>query len=235
MTRLVQIESGFRPESPVVLVRGYLNRGDGRERLGWIRALRQYGHCGPIFEFDWDASSRARFASNVIGFRDWRSLKARARAAGQQVLPRLLEERDWHGLTLVGASAGARIVYHALGAAGLPPGKVRHAILLGGAIKRSGSKDWDSVARSLDGTLVNVYSRRDAVLAAFYRAASRGAACGTGPIESRRANVANVDVSDLVRGGFLHLSAHSRYPRALAGRVRSALLEASPAQYVEHI
>jgi hypothetical protein len=138
-------------------------------------------------------------------------------------LPHLLEDSGWSNVTLVGASAGARIVYHALGSGLLSPGRVRDAILLGAAIKRSGKKDWDAAAAGLTGKLVNVYSRRDAVLSTFYRAASRGAPCGTGPIEATQNNVINLDASDLVRGGFLHLLAHARYHRALAKRVRAAL------------
>jgi len=210
------IDDGLWDCTPTVLVRGYLNRGEGRQRRDWLRSLREAGHRGRVYELEWDASSPRRFAANVIGFKDWRDVKARARHVGRVVLPQLLNDLPHATVNLVGASAGARIAYHALLSDRLAPGKVNDVILLGAAIKRDGTRDWGRAALSVTGKLINVYSRKDTVLAMLYRAASGGGlACGTGPISATNPRIVNVDVTNVVRGGFLHLMAHGRYGRAL--------------------
>lgn len=219
--QLKQISQGVPGNPTVVLVRGYLNGGAGKRRRQWLAALRRGGFEGVVLELEWDASSVLRFATNVVGYRDWRALKERAAAVGRDVLPRLLAARGERDVILVGASAGARIVYHCLRSEHLPRQIVQDAWLLGGALGRHAEKDWHSVVSGLSGKLVNVYAPQDVVLKTLYRAASRGAhACGTGPIECPHPRVVSVDATNLMGTRRLSLTTHGRYFRALAERAR---------------
>jgi hypothetical protein len=146
-------------------------------------------------------------------------------------LPRLLRELNEAQVSLIGISAGARIIYHALSSGDLNDIEIQNAVLLGGAIRRRGeSKDWSAAARAVSGKLVNVYSKRDVVLATAYKATNLGKSpCGLGPIKAEDPRIVNIDATQVVRGGFLHLAAHSRYRAALSEEVGNLLWRAEAA------
>lgn len=226
LPRIVCVDNGSSGiQEAVVLVRGYMYRKARENRGEWLRSIRAAGFRGDVFELQWDASDPKRFLTNVMGFRDWKNLKRQARETGRSQMPVLLQELNDRRISLIGVSAGARIIYHALSSGELSGLSIHHAVLLGAAIRRRGeSKDWSRAAESLSGNLINVYSKRDTVLATAYKATNLGKSpCGLGPIRASDPNIVNLDATQIVRGGFLHLAAHGRYQVALSQEVGSLL------------
>ena len=104
-------------------------------------------------------------------------------------------------ISLVGFSLGARLIYSLLakGHGGDLP--VADVVLLGGAIRRDSSHDWEGAADAIAGSLVNLHSERDPILKLLLKNRRFGqAACGLKPIKNKKEHprIFNVDVSDKV-------------------------------------
>lgn len=213
---LVLTERGNR-ERALVLVRGYLNRQRGKQRERWLSAIRGAGFRGDVYEFAWDASTPLRFATNVWNYRDWHAVSRRARLAGRYLLPKVLSNLEHQHVSVVGASAGGALVFHALSSPLLSPGKVHSAWLLGAALPRDRDcADWRAALSRVSGELHNVYCPNDLVLSSVYSAAAGGGrACGTGPIPFVDARLFNWDASEWIGGERRSLASHTNYAAAL--------------------
>ncbi len=215
---LVLAEAGDHREA-LVLVRGYLNRQRGMQRERWLSSIRRAGFRGAVYEFAWDASTPSRFLTNVWRLSDWRQVNHRARMAGQDLLPTALRCLREPKISLVGASAGAIVVFHALCSPLLAQlGVIHSAWLLGAALRRDRTHtEWETVLRGLSGTLHNVYSDTDWVLSSLYPAVANGRqACGAGPIDYVNERLVNWDATAWIGEARRSLAGHGNYAGALA-------------------
>lgn len=220
------LSRGENRAETLVLVRGYMHTNAPARTAAWVDAIRGGGFRGDVYQLCWDASHSRAALSNVFGFRDWKRMKRRARDTGRRYLGELLDEVPGESLTLVGVSAGARVLYHGLTAveAETTTGtRVHDVVLLGGAIRSTGKKDWKRVACGIRGRLINVYSRRDVVLTTLYRATARGLPCGAAPLRLDHERICDLDATEVARGGLFHLEAHARFREALRVVVGPAL------------
>lgn len=205
------------PDEAIVLVRGYLNRQRGRQRERWLSAIRGAGFRGEVYEFVWDASSPWRFAANLWRYRDWHATAARARRVGRYALSARLGRLPHARVDLVGASAGAALVFHALGSPLLQPGKVRSAWLLGAALATDRChSEWQQVLARVEGRVHNVYCANDVVLATVFAAVTGASACGAGPVTVDHPRFFNWDASPWVGGSRRSMASHANYALALS-------------------
>lgn len=215
---LVLTEAGDARHA-LVLVRGYLNRQRGRQRECWLASVRRAGFRGAVYEFAWDASTPSRFLTNVWRLNDWRQVNQRASLSGQNLLPAALHRLREPKISLIGASAGAVVVFHALSSPALAQSGVVHsAWLLGAALRRDRtSVEWEAVLGGLSGTLNNVYSNTDWVLSSLYPAVANGSqACGAGPIPHVHERLVNWDATAWLGEAPRSLAGHGNYARAVA-------------------
>ncbi|KAI5291507.1 hypothetical protein KEM52_000146, partial [Ascosphaera acerosa] len=128
--------------------------------------------------------------------------KRRADKAGEILADALIDRAQGERpVVLVGFSLGARVVHACLaslarrGAFGL----VESAVLMGAPVGCDPA-DWARMRAVVSGRLVNVYSRRDAVLKFLFRAASlQFGLAGLEPVD-KVSGVENYDFTDLVAG-----------------------------------
>lgn len=230
--KLILIEKSMGVDEALLLIRGYLSerKREPEDNANWQRSIRAAGWRGPIYYLWWDASSSAVFFLNalliitrvpmppfhrvlqVLGragisltalFFHWRKVKRRAKRVGYNYLPELLSLIPESKVTIVGFSLGALIAYYGLINMGkLESHVINNVILLGGAVMRDESKDWNKVIEPLEGKIINVFNGRDYLLRYFFRMAQVNpkSPCGLKPIKFSHPKIINVDATEQMSG-----------------------------------
>jgi hypothetical protein len=133
----------------------------------------------------------------------WRKVKRRAKRVGHHYLPELLSLIPESKVTIMGFSLGALIAYHGLINMGsLDSPVINNVILLGGAVARDESKDWNKVIKPLEGKIINVFNGRDYMLRYLFRMAQVNpmSPCGLKPIKLSHSKIINVDATKEMSG-----------------------------------
>ena len=142
----------------------------------------------------------------------WHVAMVKSMMTGALIADMLCRTRQRRDFILVGHSLGARVIFYALQnlAASSQKPRIRHAILLGGAVGAD-KEDWEIAASAVSGKIINCYSKHDDVLRYLYKFGTvfRSAPIGRNEIPIKLPKVENLDVSDLVKG-------HMRYKPCLA-------------------
>lgn len=141
----------------------------------------------------------------------WSVAKKRADTTGA-ALAGILARVETDSFILVGHSLGARVMATTASLLGTLPGpsRLESVHLLGAAVSSTG--DWHTLNESVTGHVWNYHSRNDQVLSKVYRIAQVGQrAAGVYGLQSRLANITNVDCSKSVDGHSAYFSkAHLR-------------------------
>jgi hypothetical protein len=230
--RLILIEESIGVDEALLLIRGYLSerKREPEDNAHWQRSLREAGWRGPIYYLWWDASSSAAFFLNALliitrlpmppfhkvlqvlsraGISvtalliHWRKVKRRAKRVGRNYLPELLNLIPESKVTIMGFSLGALIAYYGLINMGNRESHViNNVILLGGAVARDKSKDWNKVIEPLEGKIINVFNGRDYMLRYLFRMAQVNpkSPCGLKPIKLNHPKIINIDATEEMSG-----------------------------------
>ena len=136
----------------------------------------------------------ARLADNP-----WHSAMLNAEKAGS-LLAEAISRTDGKSYTLIGHSLGARVVFFALLAlAKKQDVAVDYAILLGAAVGRNKTEDWQTAAQLTRYGLYNCYSSNDGILRFLYQGANLGMSRPAGLAEAA-GSCDNLDCSKWVAG-----------------------------------
>ena len=200
--------SGKRGSSErLVFVSGFHTSDYRDESLrGWVRAFRRAGWRGSVHWLWWDSFNSHRRFCRLWDALEWAGANRKARRAGE-LMPRVLRGvGGTGGLTLVGHSLGAKVIFEALLA--LPEENdlpLKNVIFLAGAVHADRDDDWAAAARRISGALCNVVNERDGVLGTRYFVGellrlSPGRACGRigAPSPDSSGSVINLDVTELL-------------------------------------
>lgn len=158
-----------------------------------IAPLKRAGWQESVYHLWWDSSED--FPSN---FHKIEQIKDRAKRVGKNYFCDLVSsEVAEKEVSILAYSFGARVVYYAL-----ESWSGRHNLndvfLLGGAINRDSSKNWEYAASMLDGHLFNIYNRKDSALDWLHHYQRGTSACGRKPIKALHPKILNIDVTHLV-------------------------------------
>lgn len=142
-------------------------------------------------------------AGGAVGFdghfhKSWRRAKKTGKGfAAEAIADRVTES----AISLVGFSLGARVIYSMLTKGGGDRLPIADVVLLGGAIRRDSSHDWEGAAEAIEGNLLNLHSKHDDVLKLLKIRRFGEASCGLKPIKNKKKHprILNKDVSDEVR------------------------------------
>ena len=200
---------------------------DEEKQKLWADAIRRAGWSGAVYHLWWDAKSkrgrRANTASGsvrgaaagarggvpgavigmavggIIGFDgNFRAARDRAKRTGKEhTAAQLATEVSESRISLIGHSLGARVIYSLLTKGGGDALPVVDTVLLGGAIRRDSSHDWEGAADAISGNLVNLHSKNDSALKKLTRRRGGQSPCGRKPIKNKgkHPRIINVDVS----------------------------------------
>ncbi len=191
----------------LLFVSGFHTSDYRQEKLSqWVRAFRSAGWRGSVHWLWWDSCCTHERFSTLWDAIEWARANRTAERAGR-VLPQLLRGFGGSGgITLLGHSLGAKVIFSGLLALkadhGMP---LRDAVLLAGAIHADRDEDWATAASRLSGALVNVVNRRDRALGTRYLVGellrlSPGRAAGRAGVKPASApgKLVNLDVTDLL-------------------------------------
>ncbi len=213
--RLVGLSPGGRGRDRVlVYVGGYLSQDDeGPGDLApWVAGLRTAGWEGRMVQLWWDASN-AKGAARRLGIGHWGKVVHRAEAVGRDHGPRLLACLPEPEVTLVGFSLGARVVFETLCRIG--PGRVRDAVLVGGAVDRDHKppeRDWVRAGDAVSHRLLTVANRHGAVLQGLYRRRHKFLWKGTSPVGLKPVDVFHPKIEHHDLTDAIDSASHAAYP-----------------------
>lgn len=133
----------------------------------------------------------------------WSKLKRRAKRSGRDHVPKLLADAfaPEVQVSLVAFSLGARVAYYTMDTIARTRHRQLHSVILvGGAVRRDGSKDWGLVAHGSATGILNVYNRNDQILRGFFRIAElKNNACGARPIKEESPAIRNLDATEVMQ------------------------------------
>jgi hypothetical protein len=133
----------------------------------------------------------------------WHVAMLKSMMTGALVADMLCRTRQRRGFTLIWHSLGARVIFYALQALAtrLDAPRVRHVILLGGAVGCR-PQEWDDAAKAVSGNIINCYSRQDDVLKFLYKSGTvfSSEPIGRNPIASMNSKIKNMDLSNIISG-----------------------------------
>ena len=118
---------------------------------------------------------------------------------------------------MLGHSLGARVAYYmmrtlASNLTTFSNFRFENVYLLGGAVRRDSSKDWEQVTLAVRGNIVNVHNKDDTILSTFFRLAElRQNPCGRKPIKKEHPKIINVDARRIISN-----ESHSAYRKFLS-------------------
>lgn len=204
---VTRISSTRGSRKRLIFVSGFHTSDYRPEKLGqWVRAFRGAGWRGSVHWLWWDSCcTHERFAA-LWDALEWAKANRMADRAGR-MLPQLLQGFGGSGgITLLGHSLGAKLIFTGLLSLdadhGLP---LEDAVFLAGAVHADREEDWATAASRLSGTLVNVVNERDGALGTRYYVGellrlSPGKAAGRTGVEPEAApgRLVNLDVTDLL-------------------------------------
>ena len=114
------------------------------------------------------------WADILLGLFDnpWHNAMAKAGMTGI-LLADILSRTGNKRYTLMGHSLGARVLFYTLTNLSMKPGSpVDNVYLLGGAVDRLDTEDWQKAASAVSGKIYNCYSKNDSVLKYLYQGAN---------------------------------------------------------------
>ncbi|MBN1550433.1 DUF726 domain-containing protein [bacterium] len=144
-------------------------------------------------------------ASTIIGssVRAWQEAKSKASATGKllaYIFDRLPES---HTFILIGHSLGAHVIFQMLNDLKTHSStQILESHLLGGAIGKDPSENWESITSKVISCIYNYYSTNDHILGSIFSTANlflSSKAIGIAPINSNHPKLMNIDVSHHVR------------------------------------